>query len=210
MELLLGFDPGGAGAYGWAVAEHSARLPLSLRATGVTSNAEEAVTAALAVTGAGDEIKAAGIDAPLFWVSAGDRIADATVRTAICARGSAGGTVQHVNRLQGACLVQGMLGGILLRRRFRELPLSESHPKAFLWLTGVANAALHPSAVAFTLLTQYFSGIPTGRPDHERDAAIATLSAWAMRVHPLHWRDLYPLEQNPYSPLSSPLGYWML
>ncbi len=210
MEVLLGFDPGGVGAYGWAVAEHSARLPLPLRATGVTNNAEEAITAALGAVGAVDDIKAAGIDAPLFWVAAGDRLADATVRTAICARGSAGGTVQHVNRLQGACLVQGMLGGVLLRRRFPELPLSESHPKAFLWLAGVAKLKLHPSKVTFALLAEYFSGIPTGTSDHERDAAIATLSAWAMRVNPPQWRDLYALEQSPYSPLSRPLGYWML
>src|SRR5262249_39290348 len=145
---------------------------LPLRGTGVANNAEEAITAALLAVGTVDEVKAAGIDAPLFWVAAGDRIADATVRTAICARGSAGGTVQHVNHLQGACLVQGMLCGVLLRGRFPRLPVSESHPKAFLWLAGVANPALHPSDVAFGQLTQYFSRIPTGRSDHERDAAI--------------------------------------
>lgn len=209
MRVLLGLDPGGAGAYGWAVAEHSQTLPLALRLTGVADNAEQAVEAALTAVG-DDLVKGAGIDAPLFWVAAGDRVADRTVRTAICERGAAGGTVQHVNRLQGACLVQGVLGGVLLRRRLPGLPMSESHPKAFLWLSGVANEALHPRDVVFASLSKYFIGIPAGVADHERDAAIAALSAWAMDVRPPDWRDLLSLEKNPYLPLAPPLAYWML
>ena len=132
MNVLLGFDPGGAGAFGWCVAEHSPELPIRVLRTGIANHAEDAVAAARRKLSPADSVIGAGIGAPLFWTAAGDRRSDQLIRTQILALGAQPGSVQHVSSLQGACLVQGMLAAMLLRDLYPALPLSESHPKAFL------------------------------------------------------------------------------
>src|SRR5205823_378164 len=122
---------------------------------------------------------------------------------------SPSGTVQAVNSLRGACLVQGIMTGILLRDAFRSLPITESHPKALLWLLRLANRKKHPSAIPLSFLSQFRATNSADATDHERDAALASLSAWAMLGRALGWRDLYREEQKPYSPIELPLGYWM-
>src|SRR5437660_360415 len=117
MVVLLGFDPGGEDGFGWSVADDTPALPLTVRATGVVDNARSAVDAAMAQVKQGEHVVAAGIDAPLFWVATGDRTVDRIVRAELRRLGAAspGGTVQAVNSLRGACVVQGMLTGVLLR-----------------------------------------------------------------------------------------------
>jgi len=211
MNILLGFDPGGAGAFGWCVAEHSAQLPIRIRRTGIANDAQGAVDAALSfVVNGADTVLAAAIDAPLFWVASGDRRADQLVRDRVRQSGGQSSSVQHVNSLQGACLIQGILAGLLLRTIHPELRLTESHPKAFLWIAGIANDGLPAVMVTLQHLAQLIESDEAGSCDHERDAAIATLSAWAMVVGLAGaWTDLYPLEEHPYSPLAQPLAYWM-
>lgn len=209
MEFIFGFDPGGAGAFGWCVATNPAAAPLGVRECGVVSVASEAADAAMEAVGRADEVVAAGIDAPLFWVPAGDRAADRKLRSAICSLGAPSGTVQHVNSLRGACLIQGILVGLLLRQRMPRLPISESHPKAMLWLTRVASRSTGPSSIALSDIAE-LSGFPQlAASDHERDAAIAALSAWAMLRRPTGWHDLHAREPNAVSPLTAPLAYWM-
>lgn len=65
MDAFLGFDPGGAGAFGWCVLS-GAQLPLQLVKRGVANHATQVVDDALSAVGA-NQIRAAGIDAPLFW-----------------------------------------------------------------------------------------------------------------------------------------------
>jgi hypothetical protein len=214
MAVLLGFDPGGEDGYGWCIADHAPVLPLSIRATGVVDNARDALREALAHVGSGEQIVAAGIDAPLFWVPSGDRKADRVLRHELRDLGapSPAGTVQAVNSLRGACLVQGILTGILLRDPFRSLPITESHPKALLWLLRLANRKKHPSGISLSSLSSQFRALKNSSADatdHERDAALATLSAWAMLSRPAGWRNLFEKEQNSYSPIEPPLGYWM-
>jgi hypothetical protein len=211
MSVLLGFDPGGEDGFGWCVADYAPELPLPLRALGVVDNVHDALREVMARVSSGEQIVAAGIDAPLFWVSCGDRKADCILRTELRQLGSPhpGGTVQAVNSLRGACLVQGMLTAVRLRETLESLPITESHPKAILWLLRVANRNQHPSGISLSSLSQFQVQKSYEGTDHERDAALAMLSAWAMLSQPPGWRNLYGEESRPYSPLSPPLGYWM-
>jgi hypothetical protein len=120
-----------------------------------------------------------------------------------------GGIVQNVNALKGACVVQGILTGILLRGANPDIPITESHPKALLWLLGlggnpagdgvnVPNPALIP-----------FIGQGHFQSEHERDASLGALGAWAMLHHPHGWQDLFLNEPHPIMPVPGPMSYWM-
>lgn len=191
MEFLLGLDPGGAGNFGWCIAAHSDRLPVAL-ASGLSDSAPQAIASALDEIPAGGVLVAAGIDAPLFWSRTGNRAADHRVREALRGTGAPyrSGTVQNLNSLRGACLVQGMLAGLELRERFPTLPITEAHPKALRWLL--------PEVATIT-----------AGSEHERDAMLAVVSAWAVLKQFSDWSDLLAGEPDAYSPIRPPLVYWM-
>ena len=208
MGVYLGFDPGGAGAFGWCLAEGNA-LPLHVIETGVGDHAQNALDGALAVAGK-RTINGVGIDAPLFWRRDGDRQVDQLVRTQIVELGSPGGTVNSVNSMRGACLVQGVAIGMLLRQTLGpDTPISESHPKAALWLLQVATRRKPPAAISLTQMPVYFTGNIQHKSDHERDAAMGALSAFAMTTNLQGWQDLFQHEVNPLLPIPA-VGYWML
>lgn len=211
MGVLLGFDPGGEDGFGWCLVNDTPTLPLMVRTTGVVDNARSAVDTVMAQVKNGEQVMAVGIDAPLFWVAAGDRNVDRIVRDELrsLAAPSPGGTVQAVNSLRGACVVQGMLAGLLLRAVLPEVLITESHPKALLWQLRLANRNRHPAGISLPSLSQFSVSAAAGLTDHERDAAIGALCAWAMLHKPKGWRELYVEEQAPYSPVTAPLGYWM-
>jgi hypothetical protein len=142
--VILGFDPGGKNQFGWCVAQGTTSGHLQLRASNIASHAHEAVTCALKKAAEFGRVEAAGIDSPLFWVADGDRKADKSIRNAMKGLGAinVGGTVQQVNSLRGACLSQGMMAAHLLRRELPEIRITESHPKALLWLLRVAGIKL--------------------------------------------------------------------
>jgi hypothetical protein len=150
MPLYVGFDPGGAGAFGWAVLSGT-QTPLLLVSRGIANHAEEAVQVALTAIGQ-NPMTAAGIDATLFWQTQGDRTADQVVRNAIIQLGASGGTVNSVNSLRGACLVQGMMAAMLLRLHQNQVPITEAHPKALLWLLGIAHGGNPPGSIPVRLL----------------------------------------------------------
>jgi hypothetical protein len=211
MGALLGFDPGGRGAFGWCIVEDSEELPLPVVAAGVGEDARDAFDQVLEQLPPETNVRAAGIDSPLFW-TASDRRADQILRRDIAACGapSPGGTVQAVNSLRGACLVQGVLLGGLLRERWPALSISEAHPKAYLWLAGIANENQKPQSVDLATLAPLFADPPdTESSEHARDSAIAALSAWAMVHRPSGWRNLFVEEEAPFMPIGQPLGYWM-
>lgn len=157
-----------------------------------------------------ESVTALGIDAPLFWAAGGDRQVDQRVRRQILKLGASGGTVNSVNSMRGACLVQGVVAGILARKLIRaDLPLTESHPKAALWLLGCSAPGKPPPKIELADLRTYFSGKARDASQHERDAAIAGLSAFAMVNRLPGWDNLLPQEVNPVFPLQQPLGYWM-
>src|SRR5207247_8462350 len=103
--------------FGWCVLEaDSGLLPLAMISSGLVNSAAEALAAAKAVCGLRCP-QGVGIDGPLFWVAHGDRGADRLVREAVKRAGSkqAGGTVQQVNSLRGACIAQSVLVAHLSR-----------------------------------------------------------------------------------------------
>lgn len=211
MNVVLGFDPGGEEGFGWCVLEDAELLPLRVLKHGVTDRAELAVEAARAALPEKSVVRAAGIDAPLFWTPSGDRRVDQTLRNELRTLGAvhAWGTVQAVNSLRGACLVQGMMLGVLIRRWKPGLVLTESHPKAYLWITGAATPQVHCNSIHLRSMNQFACLHDVQALDHERDAAIAGLCAWAMAHRAAGWRNLFPDEVGSYSPLEQPLGYWM-
>lgn len=207
---LAGFDPGGKGQFGWCLVEATAKLPLAVRNAGVESHAAAAVDCALSATRTTSAIDAAGIDSPLFWSCTGDRNADLVIRRQIRQLGAtaASGTVQHINSLRGACLAQGILTAHLLRREAPQIRITESHPKALLWLMEAATASRPPVSVAMNNLSAFLQCETEGLSEHERDAALGALGAWAMITRPRGWRDLLLDEDAPFVPIS-PVEYWM-
>jgi hypothetical protein len=210
MDIVLGFDPGGAAQFGWAVLECLKTTPLSVRATGVASHAQQAVDDSLRILSAGDRVVAAGIDSPLYWTPSGVRESDRHIRNIIRragARSVAGGTVQHPNCLQGACVVQGPTAALLLRRRIAGLPLTESHPKALLWALGLATESHRPAAISLLDLSHLAKG-SAGGTEHERDAVLGGFAAWCMVTGIKGWSDLVLSETEPLFFTSEPVRYW--
>lgn len=189
---VVGFDPGGEKAFGWAVLSVNGDN-LSLYASGTCTGAPAALSAVCAAT---PIIPVAmGIDAPLFWVESGDRKADGVVRKMVCVAGGESGTVSHVNSLRGACLVQGILIARLATSIWPNSIVTEAHPKA---LRLVSQAARDFVADIGEVV----------RTDHERDAALAAYTAFAFLIKRTGWRDLVPLETLPFFPSGHRVSYW--
>lgn len=209
--IILGFDPGGIGRFGWCVAEGTPAGELWLCEAGVADHAAGAVSAALNHAGDPRWIRAAGIDSPLFWVADGDRRAERSIRAAMTRLGAknVGGTVQQVNSLRGACLVQGIMATRLLRQALPTVGVTESHPKALLWLLKIANEDRRVAEVTITHLSEFVK-VPESLQlsDHQRDAALGAVGAWAMVTRPAGWRDLFQDEEGAFVPVA-PVEYWM-
>lgn len=193
---FLGLDPGGLKSFGWASLHiGESGTPVALK-TGVSSTASAALNEASRV--AGVVPTAVGIDAPLFWVTEGDRSADARIRKLVCAAGGHSGTVGHVNSLRGACLVQGILAARQVADLWPSAIVTEAHPKALL--------RVHPAASEF--LAMY---LPNASTEHERDAALAAFAAfaaWAAAAHFSGWHDLLLEETIPFFPSGNVVSYW--
>jgi hypothetical protein len=220
-SVLLGFDPGGEKGFGWCVLQDMGKQPPKIKACDVSDNAVSAIQCVEKELPDHQwkTVSAAAIDAPLFWAANGGRSADNTVRKSIKQKGcwTAGGTVQSVNSLRGACLAQGIMVANGLREisQNQNLPITEAHPKAFLWMMGIGrNSGLKSES-----LKEYLHIDIIVKDTHKkdvRDAAIAAYFAWIM-VHPemqTGWRDLLseePEENKIYYPLTQGkknLYYW--
>lgn len=209
-DLVLGFDPGGVRRFGWAVCEDRGDL-LRVHQCGVASDAEEAFNRAGANLLPDASVVAAGVDAPMFWGRTGNRAVDASIRHAVDASGdpNAAGTVQQVNSLWGACLAQGILLGSFLREGFPDAEITEAHPKALLWLLGVATRAHPASDVTLDELPHLGGATGPAVSEHERDAVLAAFAAWSMCRREPGWRNLFEDEPSPVLPLGTPASYWM-
>ena len=212
INLYLGFDPGGVGSFGWSVCrEVGGQLEPPIE-TGLADNAWDALNR---VGGAIADIEhqgnarvlAAGIDAPLFWTGTGQREIDVILRQALRDRGfpphKLGGTVQAINSLQGSCVIQGPL---LVRHfwasRWSGLLITESHPRVL--------DHLLPYTEEYQMAQRITAGLDadTGQ-NHERDATLCAVSAWAAIHQPANWQNLYQREPNPITPFDAAVGYWM-
>lgn len=189
---FVGFDPGGAHAFGWAVLSGSGQS-LTLSAGGVGSSAFDAVSSAAAALP--EPPAAVGIDAPLFWALTGDRRADSYVRRFVCSKGGFSGTVGHVNSLRGACLVGGAVAAKLSSERWPAVQITESHPKALVRVS--------PEAAAYSVSPEL-----VGHGHHLRDAALGAYAAVALFERWPSWRDLALLDADRLSPLGVSVAYW--
>ncbi len=207
---VAGFDPGGSGQFGWCVAEASSEARIAVRATGVARGASHAVEQVLAAVPVASILSAVGIDSPLYWSTTGDRVADVLVRRSIRVLGcaTAGGTVQHVNSLRGACLVQGLLTAHMLHDAVPGVRITESHPKALLWLMGIASPCRLPTAVGLAELGDQIAFVSPLGSEHERDAALGALAAAALLYDRGGWRDLRLDEREAFLPVPD-VEYWM-
>ncbi len=206
---IVGFDPGGAGQFGWCIGEANSQLPIAVCKAGLADSAADAFSAVQVVLGVGPP-DGVGIDSPLFWVAKGDRRADQTVRAAIKRAGAkhAGCTVQQVNSLRGACITQGVLVAHLSRTHWPSVRITESHPKALLWLLGVALVNMPVAALAKSHLERFIRSGVLELTEHDRDAALGALGAWAMLTNAGGWRDLAACEKNAFMPVPM-VEYWM-
>lgn len=208
--IVLGFDPGGISQFGWCVTEPGAGSRLRILESGNASCAADAHEHALQHVGDHGAVSAAGIDSPLFWIATGDREVDRIVRAAMTDLGAPNvhGTVQQVNSLRGACLAQGVMLAHLLRRDLPNVRVTESHPKALLWLLKVANRQRAVRDVTAGDLADFVESNDRGLSDHERDAVLGAVAAFAMIRQVSGWLNLAEVEQDPFTPAGA-VEYWM-
>ena len=216
MKIFLGFDPGGERKFGWAVCTDRSG-GLGVIATGVADHAEGAMKQSYNALPKGGLVCGAGIDAPMFWISDGGREVDRLVRNAIKHLGakSPGGTVQHFNSLRGACIIQGLLIFKLLRREYSNLPITEAHPKALLWLMGIAQRGREPELIKLEDIEGVIierSGFRSEdeRDEDKRDAIMGAFTAQMMVRRKSDWVDLLKYERKERILAGEPpIEYWM-
>ncbi|WP_102945974.1 DUF429 domain-containing protein [Stenotrophomonas sp. VV52] len=189
MIQFVGIDPGGELAMGWCVMTvHDAGVRLD---SGICTGADTCLgSIASHVEG---PPAAVGIDAPLYSTYDGDRVSDRRIRAAVAFAGGSGGTVNHVNSLRGACLVQGILAAVAIAQRWPSTRVTDSHPKALL--------RVWPEADAFVSKYPF-------RTDHERDAALGAYAAKAYYDQSPGWVDWITRENKLFLPSGRPVAYW--
>jgi hypothetical protein len=191
--VLLGFDPGGINSFGWAMLHLDEAGEFVRLITGVASNVPDAVRNA--GQSAASVPAGVGIDAPLFWVEEGGRRADSHVRNRVVAAGGHAGTVSSVNSLRGACLVQGILTARLVAALWPSAVVTEAHPKALLRLYAEADC----------FVTKHLQPICE---EHERDATLAAVAAWAAVTAHSSWCNRVLTEVAPFFPGGREVSYW--
>lgn len=202
---FVGFDPGGRKKFGWCVL--TMEDGHETIKSGVVDDAEAAIEKV------DDELdgvvpRCVGIDAPLYWISRGDRKADQAVREMyFSSKGVPGLKNEHlkatkvlaVNSLRGACLVQGLLVANMCMERWDSAEITECHPKALLHVSMAARDFVERSGMVEI----------DGDDDDERDAALAAFAAYFGREEN-KWEDLLKKEeQRPIFPLGlKDVHYW--
>ena len=199
--FILGFDPGGEDHFGWSICEEADGQLQPPEETGLADDAWDAINQVRVRIPGNSRVLAAGIDAPLFWSRTGNRQADAVLRRTLTDNGfpalKVGGTVQAVNSLQGACTVQGILLTKYLSETW-DLTITESHPTA---LRHLLDHRGHQDMVM---------RLTAGLADHELDATLSAVSAWAaIQPNLPDWQNLYVEEPYPIQPFNIPVSYWM-
>lgn len=203
--IVLGFDPGGKGNFGWSVCSYTSGKPgnLELIKTGLADDAWDALSRVKDAMKCNDfpkgyPVLAAGIDAPLFWSREGNREIEFYLRKVL--KGNKfprppHKTVLHVNSLMGACSVQGPLLAKYVHEEEDwegEPIVTESHPTALLYL--VNHIRQRKTVEMVDRLTREFNevkrlrrlkwrgekkDVKEGPEGHRLDATLAAVSGWA-------------------------------
>ena len=82
-----------------------------------------------------------------------------------------------------------------------DLNITESHPKA------LHHLLTHSGQPEMVDMIRYLTANLAS--DHERDATLSAVAAWAMVLSLPGWRDLYEDEPCPVQPFDTPISYWM-
>ena len=204
--IFLGFDPGGKkgeGKFGWSICcPVTGANKLKVIRAGVGKNAKEVfddVISELESRNLREKVRAAGIDAPLFWHKTGeDREIDKLIRRKLPVgkknelQVANKNSVMAINSLLGADLVQGVLLGYHLHHGF-SLSITESHPGALDYL----DKSMRDRILC----------LPSD--EHKRDATFAAYAAW--HIGAPEWQDLFLKEPEAgrVVPLETPVSYWM-
>jgi hypothetical protein len=88
--------------------------------------------------------------------------------------------------------------------------ITESHPKALLWLLGYASCAREVRNISIADLGDRVFGIGMlmEPSDHKRDAVLGAITAHAMVTGQKDWRNLRIDERDAFEPVSR-VEYWM-
>ena len=206
--FILGFDPGGKGRFGWSICSEAGGLLQPCPKTGLADDAWHAICKVKEALPDNPTVLAAGIDAPLFWSTKGNRkiddVLDKAMRDTDYPPPKNGGRiVQAVNSLRGGCVVQGPLLAKLLSETCWDLKITECHPKVLQWLLPLLGKSDTARMVRH---------LTAGLVDHELDATLSAVSAWAA-IHQkrTEWQNLYEEEVKrqgcPITPFTIPVGY---
>lgn len=192
MTSFIGVDPGGTKSFGWCLIEFNESSDQLLNwKSGTCSSIQETLASIMAITTR--QPKAIGIDAPLYWTRAGDRQSDLSIRKAVSGKGGHSSTVNHVNSLRGACLVQGILTVVAFSEVWPDIMVTESHPKALL--------------IVSPEIKNYISNFKFSN-EHERDAFMAALSARSYYMGEAGWENYIQHENDIFIPSQSKVAYW--
>ena len=195
-KIWIGADPGGKAKFGLAILRADGSIKtwcVDCADAAVEQVGKQGVTAPAGI----------GVDAPLWWSSAGssDRKADKWLRKNYHL---SGGRVQTGNSLRGAALIQGMMFVHRMREKFPGVPVTETHPKALMDTLGTNTW------VAFAERFGLKATLDENQ-QHERDAAMSALAAregfekrWAIDLSTR--RD--EREQDPASYWLAPVHYF--
>jgi hypothetical protein len=104
-------------------------------------------------------------------------------------------------RFAAPALTQGVVAAHLLRQAIPGVRITEAHPKALLWLIKVASANRRVLQVGMSHLGEFVKCGAAGLLEHERDAALGAMAAWAMVSATPGWRDIAPEDGDAFVPV---------
>lgn len=188
--MWIGVDTGGKVAFGFAILDDDGHF-----------SADCFSCASEAIKHLSERPTGIGIDAPMWWSSgpSGDRRADKWIRKQYQIRA---GTVQSINSLRGACVVQAALFAERARQLFPSVPITEAHPKAVLLAFGYPTWSEFCSALGVN---------GTAKNKHEQDAVVSAVAAregfqgrWPIDLG----EKRYECEQDPSAYWLAPMHYF--
>lgn len=199
-ELVLGYDPGGDGAHGLALASivGGATERVSTRTFVTTQEVINCIESLPA-------LKAIGVDTLTCWStgSGGWRPADRWLRNRYA---EVRNSIMTPHGLQGSMGLNGMSVLIAARRRFPDAVVVETHPKVLYWaLSGRKHSYSSINIEMDRLLCEAYAATFSTANDHEWDAALSALAA--VRGILGYWQtDLHSLPTSPGESLVTPCG----